>query len=278
MEGVVHQHVDAAEGAARAAATSRAQSSGFVMSVGTAIASAPAARTSASAFSSLPGERAASASFAPSRAKASEMSRPMPGPMPETIATLFCEQHGGPPASEALSNHEAPGGASRRQGRAAVDADARRRQTGEATITCETPKARRPGIRSQTAHERAQAAAAAARASAAGARRCSRRSARRCRSRSPGSRPARRARAAPTASSCAPSNRRAACPERSGIHGIPGNVCGTRRPVPRQKTPCVSNGYSRVGESTIEPPARAQHAPDLGERGGSRPARARAPR
>ena len=62
--------------------------SASVTLVGTQSARRPSAWTSAATASSFEGVRAASTMSAPSRAQTSEMSRPMPGPMPETTTVL----------------------------------------------------------------------------------------------------------------------------------------------------------------------------------------------
>ena len=70
------------------AAIRRAQASGSVMSVGTAIARAPSADTSARTSSRVDWRRAASTRSAPCAASAVAAWRPSPGPTPDTTHTL----------------------------------------------------------------------------------------------------------------------------------------------------------------------------------------------
>ena len=70
------------------AAIRRAQASGSVMSVGTAMARAPMADTSARTSSRVDWRRAASTRSAPWAASAFAAWRPSPGPTPETTHTL----------------------------------------------------------------------------------------------------------------------------------------------------------------------------------------------
>ena len=71
-----------------AAAISRAQASGSVMSVGTAMAREPPGATSARTSSSVDWRRAASTRSAPWAASASAAWRPSPGPTPDTTHTF----------------------------------------------------------------------------------------------------------------------------------------------------------------------------------------------
>jgi hypothetical protein len=72
----------------RTRAASASQSSGDVMSHTTCSARRPNASTSGAHRAMRFSRRAAITMSAPSAARASEMSRPMPGPSPDTTATL----------------------------------------------------------------------------------------------------------------------------------------------------------------------------------------------
>ncbi len=70
------------------AAMRRAQASGSVMSVGTVMARAPSADTSARTSSRVDCRRAANTRSAPCAARALAACRPNPGPTPDTTHTL----------------------------------------------------------------------------------------------------------------------------------------------------------------------------------------------
>src|SRR5215470_4054918 len=87
--------VSARPNSASVACARCAAAASSVMSAGTASARRPSAVTSLATSSRRPAVRAASTTSAPSRAQASAIDRPRPGPTPETTATV--------PASSAIS-------------------------------------------------------------------------------------------------------------------------------------------------------------------------------